>query len=398
MGIGTRSHTFGALKTVLLAATGLLLGSLSSAALAAAPSISGTPKSTVAVGSKYSFVPTAKDADGDTLAFTVLNRPSWLNFSYGTGGLFGTPTKAGKWSNIHIYVTDGKSKRELGPFSITVTAGANVAPKISGTPATSATVGAKYSFTPAASDANGNTLGFSIANKPSWLTFSTRTGQIYGTPTSSNVGTNSNIVVSVSDGKVTTRLTAFSITVKTSSSTNSVPKISGSPTTSIKAGSAYSFKPVASDANGNTLTFSIANKPSWATFSTTTGKLYGTPSAAQVGSYANISIKVSDGKASASLATFAVNVTATGSGAATLQWTPPTRNTDGSSLTNLAGYRIYYGTSSSALNQTVSIGNSSVSTYVVDDLSPATYYFAVKAVTSSGAESSLSNLASKRIN
>ena len=398
MGIVTRSLTFGALKTVLLAAAGLLLSSLSSAALAAAPSISGTPKSTVTVGSTYYFLPTSKDADGDTLSFTILNRPSWASFSYGTGSIRGTPTKTGKWSDIRIYVTDGTSKRVLGPFSITVTAGTNSAPKISGTPATSATVGTKYSFMPTASDANGDSLGFSIANKPSWLSFSTSSGQIYGTPTSSNVGTNSNIVIGVSDGKVTTKLAAFSITVKASSSTNSAPKISGSPTTSIKAGSAYSFTPTASDANGDTLTFSISNKPSWATFSTTTGKLYGTPSAAQVGSYANISIKVSDGKVSASLATFAINVTATGSGAATLQWTPPTRNTDGTTLTNLSGYRIYYGTSSSALSQTISISNASVSTYVVGNLSPATYYFAVKAVTSSGTESSLSNVASKTIN
>ena len=76
-------------------------------------------------------------------------------------------------------------------------------------------------------------------------------------------------------------------------------------------------------------------------------------------------------------------------------WTAPTQNTDGSALTNLAGFRIYYGTSSTALTQIVQIANPSVSTYVVEGLSPTTYYFAVRAYTSSGAESVNSNVATK---
>jgi len=73
------------------------------------------------------------------------------------------------------------------------------------------------------------------------------------------------------------------------------PTISGTPPANVVAGQAYSFAPSASDPGGNALTFSIVNRPSWATFSTTTGQLTGTPTAANVGSYANITISVSDG-------------------------------------------------------------------------------------------------------
>jgi hypothetical protein len=38
-------------------------------------------------------------------------------------------------------------------------------------------------------------------------------------------------------------------------------------------------------------------------------------------------------------------VTAISNGRATLSWTAPTENTDGTTLANLAGYRIRYGTS-----------------------------------------------------
>ncbi|HEY5807776.1 MAG TPA: fibronectin type III domain-containing protein, partial [Povalibacter sp.] len=77
-------------------------------------------------------------------------------------------------------------------------------------------------------------------------------------------------------------------------------------------------------------------------------------------------------------------------------WVAPTENTDGTALTTLAGYRVLYGTSASALNQTVELANPSLTSYVVDQLAPGTWYFAVKAYTSAG-ESAASNVASKTI-
>lgn len=82
-------------------------------------------------------------------------------------------------------------------------------------------------------------------------------------------------------------------------------------------------------------------------------------------------------------------------GTATLNWTPPTSNTDGSALTNLAGYRISYGSSSSALIWAIQVANPDVSSYTVGDLAPGTYHFTVRAYTNSGAESSNSNVVSK---
>jgi hypothetical protein len=86
------------------------------------------------------------------------------------------------------------------------------------------------------------------------------------------------------------------------------------------------------------------------------------------------------------------------SGAVTLNWTPPTENTDGSPLTNLAGYDIHYGTASGDYTQTVSVSNPGLATYVVDNLTPGTYYFSVGAVNASGAESPLSPEVSATVN
>jgi len=270
------------------------------------------------------------------------------------------------------------------------------APRIYGTPPTSVVVGSSYYFKPTASDSDGNTLTFSIANKPGWASFSSSTGVLSGAPYSNHVGTYSSIVISVTDGSTRVSLPAFSIVVRANS--NQSPVLSGTPVTTAKVGTAYAFQPSGRDPEGRALYWAIRNKPSWATFSTSTGKLSGTPTAA--GTNSGITIGVSDGKSSAALAPFAIVVSTTSSGttgSATLSWTPPTRNTDGSTLTNLAGYRISYGTSASALSKTISLANPGLSSYVVDNLAAGTWYFSIKAYTSSGTESAGSSVASKSI-
>jgi hypothetical protein len=86
-----------------------------------------------------------------------------------------------------------------------------------------------------------------------------------------------------------------------------------------------------------------------------------------------------------------------GPGTATLSWEAPTTNTNGTPLTDLAGYRIYYGSSAEHFDHSVKIGTIGLQTYVIDDLEPGTWYFAVMAVAANGAESNLSNMVVKTI-
>ena len=362
-----------------------------------APTITGSPVTSVQATQSYSFQPAASDPDNDTLTYAIANRPAWASFSTSTGRLSGAPTAAqvGNYSNIVISVTDGRASAALPAFAINVSAAPNRAPTISGSPAQSVDAGDAYSFTPAASDADEDTLGFSITNRPGWASFDTATGRLSGTPTSAHVRAYNNIVISVSDGKASASLPAFNLTVNAAA--NDPPTISGTPPTTVNAGAAYNFKPTATDPDNDPLTFSIQNKPSWAAFNTSTGVLSGAPTATHAGAYSNVVISVTDGTATVSLPAFSITVAQSSNGSATLSWSPPTQNTDGTQLTNLAGFRISYGKSAGALNQTIELGNSSVSTYTVTGLSSGTWYFAVKAYNSAGAESSQSNTASKTI-
>jgi hypothetical protein len=366
------------------------------------PTISGSPATTVAAGSSYNFMPSAADPDGDALTFSVTNKPGWAAFSATTGSLSGTPTATdvGATNGIVISVSDGQTSAALAAFNLAVTstAPANHAPTISGTPATSVMAGSAYSFTPTAADADGDTLTFSITNKPSWATFSTANGKLSGTPAAANVGTTNGIVISVSDGKATTSLPAFNLAVTSTTSTNHPPTIAGTPATSVTAGNAYSFTPTAADADGDPLTFSITNKPSWATFSTSTGRLSGTPAAANVGTTSGIMISVSDGKATTSLPAFNLTVAAApANGSATLTWVAPTVNADGTPLTDLAGYFVRYGTTSGNYTTNVRLSDPTLGTYVVQNLASGTYFFTVAAFDTSDNASTNSSEVSKTI-
>jgi len=364
-----------------------------------APSIGGSPPASVSEGASYSFTPSASDADGDPLTFDIVNLPAWASFDTATGRLFGTPAAgdAGLYADITITVTDGQAQAALGPFAIDVRAVAsNSVPVISGSPATSVNEGAAYEFTPSASDADGDALVFDIANRPSWASFDSSTGRLAGTPASGDAGTYGNIVISVSDGQDSASLAGFTITVQ-AVVTNSAPTISGTPAKAVTEGSQYTFTPGASDPDGDSLSFSITNKPAWAAFDTGTGRLSGTPQAGDVGTYADIVISVSDGQATASLGAFAITVEAIAMGSVTLSWSPPTENTDGTTLTDLAGYRIYWGTTSGSYPNSVTIDNPGLTTYVVENLTPGTYEFVATSYNTSGVESDYSAPATKTV-
>jgi putative Ig domain-containing protein len=177
-------------------------------------------------------------------------------------------------------------------------------------------------------------------------------------------------------------------------------KVAGSPAASVIAGTAYSFQPTVSGATA-AVTFSITGRPAWASFNAATGAMGGTPTAAEVGSTGSITITASDGSSSASLSPFAIQVEAavagSPTGSASLAWAAPTHNTDGSPITGLAGYHIYYGTDQSAPSQTVDVPGATATSYVVQALAPGTYYFTVVAYNSLGVDSTDSNVAVKTI-
>jgi hypothetical protein len=270
----------------------------------------------------------------------------------------------------------------------------NRPPAISGQPAETVQAGDRYDFTPVASDLDNDALTFSIAAKPDWASFDNATGRLSGTPQAGDAGTYDGVTITVSDGDLSSSIGPFTITVKTN---NSSPSISGAPPGTVAVGERYAFRPRVTDPDSTVFRFEIAGKPSWASFDVLTGSLTGTPADGDIGLYTGIEISVTDGIDTVTLPAFSVEVVASGTatGSVTLNWTPPTRNEDGSQLTDLAAYRIHWSRDGDASSKSSRINNPSVTRFVVENLTPGTYEFAATAINSAGVESRLSNSITK---
>ena len=177
--------------------------------------------------------------------------------------------------------------------------------------------------------------------------------------------------------------------------TNSPPTISGTPDSVVTRDQAYDFTPIASDPDGDTLSFSISSTPAWASFDPLTGNLSGTPGEVDIGMTTGITISVSDGEVSVSLAPFDLEVRQIALGSATVSWSAPSTNADGSTLTDLAGFRVHYGTASQSYSNVVEINDDAETSVLIDELEPGTYFFAVTALDLTGNESALSAEVSK---
>lgn len=181
-------------------------------------------------------------------------------------------------------------------------------------------------------------------------------------------------------------------------SRNRAPVISGVPPATANERVPYVFVPNASDPDNDQLTFKIANMPAWMSFNAKTGQLFGIPSAAAAGMYANITIGVTDGKTISSLPPFSIAVMInSGTGSAHLRWAAPTKTTNGKPITNLAGFRVYYGLRQPQFDYVLDVHDASAAEATIDNLGPGTWYFAITAYTMTGSESERSQVVLKSI-
>lgn len=85
------------------------------------------------------------------------------------------------------------------------------------------------------------------------------------------------------------------------------------------------------------------------------------------------------------------------SNVAKLSWETPTTNADGTTLDDLAGFKIYFGTSSGNYTEMIEIRDPKKTDYTLENLALGTYYFVAIAYDTEGNESDFSNEVSKTI-
>jgi len=183
-----------------------------------------------------------------------------------------------------------------------------------------------------------------------------------------------------------------------------VPQIAGTPAGTIQANTRYIFQPLATDNTSDPLSYSILNKPCWASFDPATGRLSGMPGDSDAGTDNDIVITVTNGLDTVSLPAFSVQIledtTATAkvtSGSFTVSWTGPNSRADGTELTQaeIGGYRIYYGDTDGYYPHMVEITDGIAEVATVSDIPVGTYYIVMTTYDIDGRESDISEVTTK---
>ncbi|MEY8201132.1 MAG: putative Ig domain-containing protein [Colwellia sp.] len=171
--------------------------------------------------------------------------------------------------------------------------------------------------------------------------------------------------------------------------TNLAPSISGTPITEVEINSYYSFKPQAQDPEGEVLFFIIDNLPAWASFNVNTGEISGTPELES--SHQNIVISASDGTHTISLDAFNMNVFKPTPPGITIKWQAPVEDVNDEPIGAVKAYKIFYGTTQGNYDKSITINDGNTEVFVIQDLEPGDYYFAMLAISDNGRESAMSS-------
>jgi Domain of unknown function (DUF4347)/Cadherin-like domain len=154
------------------------------------------------------------DADNDPLSVTGLTFNNGTLVNNGNGTYTFTPMANFSGTATLQYNVVDDNGGSAAMVKLATIAAINDAPTITGTPLTTIDEDSVYSFIPTAADVDtGAVLTFSINNKPTWATFNTATGELAGTPANGDVGGTTGIIISVTDGIITTALSTFDLTV-----------------------------------------------------------------------------------------------------------------------------------------------------------------------------------------
>lgn len=279
---------------------------------AVAPGIPAAPTATAGDASaSVSFSAPAFNGGVAITAYTVVASPGGATITGAVSPLTVSGLTNGTAYTFTVLATNtaGSSAASVASNAVTpVAAPTNEAPVITQGASASGTVAedAVFALSLSATDADNDPLSWSISGNAANGSAAVAGGSVTYSPTANFNGSDS-FVVEVSDGELTDSINV-SVTV---TPVNDAPTISGAPDVTLEQDTAYSFTPTAADVDSaDVLTFSISNKPGWASFNTASGALTGTPAGTDVGKTSGIVISVSDGTTTASLPAFDLEVIA----------------------------------------------------------------------------------------
>jgi RHS repeat-associated protein len=268
------------------------------------PSFTSTPPTTATVGQLFRYNATAFDPDFDPLSFDLVVKPAGMGVDPTTGTVVWVPTadEVGP-QDVTLRVQDGRGGLDLQSFQVNV-ARANTPPVITSVPTGPAVVGAPWLYQVLAQDAENDPLTYNLDAGPAEMTLDPVTHQVTWTPSSAQVGSQ-HVAITVSDGRGGSTTQSFDLPV-VATAPDDPPSITSTPRTNIRLGDTYQYAVLASDPNGDPLTFSLPTAPGGMTIDPA-GLVTWQPTSAQFGSN-QVQVRVDDGRGGFATQTFTINV------------------------------------------------------------------------------------------
>ncbi|HUE70455.1 MAG TPA: putative Ig domain-containing protein [Pirellulaceae bacterium] len=291
-----------------------------------APVFTSTPDGSATIGQLFRYDAQATDPDADTLTFDLVVKPAGMAVDPARGIVVWVPTadQAGT-HEVTLRVQDGRGGVALQSFAVTASR-ANSTPVITSLPKGPAVVALPWQYQVAAQDADGDVITFDLDESPAGMTIDAATGLVTWTPAAGQVG-DQHVAVRASDGRGASTTQSFDLPV-VATAPNDPPTITSSPRGRVRIGDVYLYQTIASDPNGDPLTFSLPIAPAGMTIDAT-GLVTWQPTAEQLGSH-QVQVRVEDGRGGFATQTWSVSVvTQTSNQPPSITSTPPQAATVG---------------------------------------------------------------------
>jgi hypothetical protein len=265
-----------------------------------APTITAPATQTVAEGVLLSFAVSAADPDGDAVTITLTSGPAGASFD-GTTFSFTPNFSQSGTATASFRATAGALTANTNT-TITIT-DTNRAPVVTSTPPTSTNEDALLTYAVLANDPDGDPVTFALATGPSGAVINASSGVLTFTPVQAQVGTRAFDIL-VSDNRGGSVHQVFNLTVI---NVNDAPVIASAPVTTATQGAPYAYTVLATDEDGDPLTFSLTTAPTGMSINASSGAISYLPSNADVGAHTVVA-KVDDGHGGVATQSFTVTV------------------------------------------------------------------------------------------
>ena len=268
------------------------------------PVILTSPNTSGAIGSTYLYQVGAEDVDQDRLTFSLVSGPEGLTIDANTGLVQWTPGAGQDGSvDVEIAVSDSLGASVNQAYTIEVADGQpNQLPVITSTPGFFATVDNQYTYQIVAEDPDGDEITYTLLSDQAGLTVDATTGLLEWTPTAGDLGTTL-VEIVARDPAGGGSIQQFSLTVLEA---NNAPVINSTPLTELASGQPFRYDILASDADGDFLTYELVSGPEGFLIDGL-GRTFWIPGADQLGDN-DVEVRVTDTRGAFATQSFTINV------------------------------------------------------------------------------------------